>query len=226
MKSTNPIAALFGRSPVKPMQEHMHLVRDCVAEIPHLIEALIAGDTARLEQIQGTIFEREAEADGVKGQIRLHLPRSLFMPVDRRDLLDLLDRQDRVANSAEEIAGLLVQRRIQVPEPMRADLEGLAERCAATCQQATAIIDELDELVETGFRGREAARVEGMVQELDRLGREADTLGMSLARTLFGLEDQLDAVSVMLLYQIIQWLGKLADRAEKVGDHLLLLIAR
>ncbi|MBK1720787.1 TIGR00153 family protein [Thiocystis violacea] len=226
MKSTNPIAALFGRSPFKPMQEHMHLVQDCVAQIPALIEAAIAGDTARLEQLQAAIFAQEERADDIKGQIRLHLPRSLFMPVDRRDLLDLLKRQDRVASAAQDIAGLLVQRRIQIPAAMQPDLKAMAEHCTAACRQATTIIDELDELVETGFRGREAARVEGMIPALERLGQETDTLGMALARTLFGLENQLDPVSVMLLYQIVRWLGKLADRAEKVGDHLLLLIAR
>jgi uncharacterized protein Yka (UPF0111/DUF47 family) len=33
-------------------------------------------------------------------------------------------------------------------------------------------------------------------------------------------------VSVMFWYQLIQWIGDLADYAEKVGDRLRLLIAR
>jgi uncharacterized protein Yka (UPF0111/DUF47 family) len=33
-------------------------------------------------------------------------------------------------------------------------------------------------------------------------------------------------VSVMFWYRLIQWIGNLADNAEKVGDRLLLLIAR
>ncbi|MCB1764163.1 MAG: DUF47 family protein, partial [Gammaproteobacteria bacterium] len=33
-------------------------------------------------------------------------------------------------------------------------------------------------------------------------------------------------VSVMLWYQLIQWIGDLADYSEKVGNRLLLLVAR
>jgi uncharacterized protein Yka (UPF0111/DUF47 family) len=36
----------------------------------------------------------------------------------------------------------------------------------------------------------------------------------------------LKPVSVMMWYQLIQWVGDLADYAEKVGDRLRLLIAR
>jgi uncharacterized protein Yka (UPF0111/DUF47 family) len=36
MLSTNPIAALFGKSPFKPMQQHMRIVCECVAEVQGL----------------------------------------------------------------------------------------------------------------------------------------------------------------------------------------------
>ena len=46
------------------------------------------------------------------------------------------------------------------------------------------------------------------------------------ARKLFRHEDSMSPVSVMFWYRLIQWIGDLADFAEKVGDRLLLLIAR
>ena len=46
------------------------------------------------------------------------------------------------------------------------------------------------------------------------------------AGTLFAQEDNMKPVSVMFWYQLIQWIGDLADYAEKVGDRLRLLIAR
>jgi len=61
------------------------------------------------------IFEREAEADRIKNELRLHLPKSLFMPVDRRDLLEVLHLQDTIANTAQDIAGLLVERQMSIP---------------------------------------------------------------------------------------------------------------
>jgi predicted phosphate transport protein (TIGR00153 family) len=226
MKSTNPIAAIFGRSPFKPMQDHMAIVAECVAQVPILFDALIAGDEATRETAKERIFEREHAADRLKTEVRLHLPKGLLMPVDRRDLLAVLDAQDAIADTAQDIAGLLATRPMPLPDDMQADLRRLVGRCVETCNQAVAIINELDELVETGFRGPEARRVEEMVAELGQIEGETDQLGMSLVRALFAHENDMSPVSVMLWYRLILWIGNLADYAQKVGDRLLLLIAR
>ena len=95
----------------------------------------------------------------------------------------------------------------------------------ATSQQALTAIQELDELLEMGFRGREVERVENMLDELGRIEGETDRLGLELTRTLFQHEEQMSPVSVMLWYRLIEWIGDLADHAEKVGNRLRLLIA-
>jgi hypothetical protein len=226
MKPSNPIGALFARSPFKPMQQHMGVVHECVALVPTLFDALIAGDQQALADTQQAIFAKEHEADQIKNEVRLHLPRSLFLPVDRRDLLEVLEVQDAIADTAQDIAGLLLQREMTVPAAMQADLTALVRRCVDAVAQSQAIIGELDELVETGFRGPEAARVEEMVRELNDIETETDDLAISLTRNLFKDEDSMSPISVMFWYRLIQWIGDLADDAEKVGDRLLLLIAR
>ena len=42
----------------------------------------------------------------MKRELRTHLPKGLFMPVDRRDVLDVLLRQDIIANQAKDIAAI------------------------------------------------------------------------------------------------------------------------
>lgn len=226
MKSKNPIAALFARSPFKPMQQHMEVVNDCVALVPALFDALTNGDQKALTDTKDAIFAKEQEADDIKHEVRLHLPRSLFLPVDRRDLLEVLEVQDAIADTAQDIAGLLIQREMTVPDDMKADLTQLVSRSIDACVQSNTIIGELDELIETGFRGPEAERVEAMVGELNRIETETDDLAIALTRKLFQHEDSMPPVSVMFWYRLIQWISNIADHAEKVGDRMLLLIAR
>ena len=116
MAGSNPFASLFGRSPFKPMQEHMRVVRKCAAQVTKLFEALCKGDQEKVEAVKERIFELENEADAIKNELRAHLPKSLFMPVDRRDLLEVLDLQDSIADTAQDIAGLLVERKMEVAE--------------------------------------------------------------------------------------------------------------
>ena len=225
MSSTNPFGNLFGKSPFKALQGHMRVVLECAHEIPALFEALAASDQDRVVASKEKIFEREAEADRLKNEMRGALPKSLFMPVDRRDLLDVLQMQDSIADTAQDIAGMLVERRMELPEFMREPMLTLARRCVDTCEQSAKIIEELDELLAMGFRGREATRVEEMVEKLNLIEDDTDELGIELARRLFEHEDELKPVSVMMWYQLIEWVGDLADYAEKVGDRLRLLIA-
>lgn len=226
MKSKPAISTVFARSPFKPMQQHMATVHACVSLIPELFDQLIASDQNALVKTQEAIFAKEREADEIKHDVRSHLPRSLFLPVDRRDLLEVLEVQDTIADTAQDIAGLLLQRQMTVPDDMQEHLKQLIRRCVDACTQSKAIIDELYELIETGFRGPEAERVEAMVTELNRIETETDDLAIALARKLFGHEDEMSPVSVMFWYQLIEWIGNLADNAEKVGDRMLLLIAR
>ncbi len=226
MPPLSPMANIFGRSPFKALQQHMRAVLECAREVPPLFDALCAGNTAEVEATKERIFQKENNADTMKNDMRAHLPKSMFMPVDRRDLLEILRMQDSIADTAQDIAGLLVERPMEVPEALKEPLLALAKRCLDTVEQAGKIIEELDELVETGFGGKEMIQVEEMVDALNQLEDETDNMGLELTRTLFAHEDEIKPVSVIMWYQLIQWIGDLADYGEKVGDRLRLLIAR
>ena len=225
MPSTSPFKNLFGRNPFSALQEHMRAAVGAVEVVPELFKALAEGNQAAVEKAKTRICELEGEADRVKNELRDHLPRGLFLPVNRRDLLEVLDMQDSMADTAEDIAGLLFERQMTIPSGMEEPLLTFVDRCVSVSRYAARIIEELDELLETGFGGRDAARVEEMVGKLNKQEDETDILEVELARALFKLEDSLDPVSVIFWYRLIEWIGDLADYAEKVGDRLRLMTA-
>jgi uncharacterized protein Yka (UPF0111/DUF47 family) len=71
------------------------------------------------------------------------LPRSRLLAVDRQDLLELLAMQDAIADTAQDIAGLLVERKMEVHAGMAEPLMRLVCRCIDTCRQAQAIVERL-----------------------------------------------------------------------------------
>lgn len=226
MRKKPQIATMFGKSPFKALQAHMGIVKECVLEVPILFDALIAGEKQALTAQQEKIFAKEEEADIMVDELHIHLPRSLFMAVDRRDLLDLLKLQDNIADTAQDIAGLMMERDMSVPQEMVEPLQALVQRCVDACLHAVTIIERIDELIETGFRGREASAVEEMVEQLNLIEDETDQMGRDLVQLLFSLEDNMKPVSVMFWYQMIQWIGNLGDHAEDVGNQMRLLIAK
>ena len=223
---SNPFASLFGKSPIKPLQEHMTAVVECAEQLTPFFDAAIAGDWQAAAERHNAIGEAEHRADELKKQLRLHLPKSLFMPMSRSDLLELLSVQDTVANRAKDISGVMLGRKMAIPEPLQEQIKEFVAASIAVAQQALKAINELDELLETGFGGREIDFIEKLIERLDELEDTTDGLERELRHKLFALEQQLPAVDVMFLYQTIDGIGELADRAERVGGRLQLLLAR
>lgn len=226
MPVTNPLFAIFGRSPVKPMQEHMSKIKECVSLLRPFIDAVFARDWAKTEQIRDQIAKLEDEAGKLKRDIRVHLPTGLFLPMDRSDLLELLSMQDRVASRAKDIAGLILGRKMALPKEIETDYREFLQRCIQATEQAYIAISELDELVETGFRGRELKVVEKLIDELARIEQETDDLQVKVRAQLFAIEKEIHPIDALFMYRILDWTGDLADRSLSVGARLELLAAR
>ncbi|NIR32137.1 MAG: TIGR00153 family protein [Gammaproteobacteria bacterium] len=226
MSPRNPFFSLFGASPVRPLQQHMGKVRECVSQLVPLFEAVIAGDRGQVNAMQERISELENQADDLKHDLRLHLPRGLFLPVDRRDVLEVLTMQDNVANRAKDIAGLIRGRKMSFPEKLGPQLLAFVERSVDACKQAEKTVNELDELVETGFGGGEVELVQNMIKELDKIEKDTDRIQVQVRAALFEIEKDLPPIDAIFLYRIIDWIGDLGDRAQRVGSRLQLMLAR
>lgn len=216
---------MFGKSPIKPIEEHMSVVACCVEELTSFFKAVFAGDWQEAEAIQKKISALEHDADKIKRDVRTNLPRKMFTSIDRGDLLALFLEQDLLANRAKDIAGIVLGRRMTFPENTIASFIVYLDRSIDATFQARQAINELDELQEVGFSGKEVRIVEYMITQLEAIEHETDVLQIQIRRALQALENDWPAVEMMFLYRIVEWVGDLADQAQKVGARLQILIA-
>jgi predicted phosphate transport protein (TIGR00153 family) len=217
---------MFGPSPIRPIEQHMHKTYLCAKQLYPFFEAVLQQDWVSASAIKEKIVAIEKEADVIKRNLRLHLPAGLFLPVSRTDLLELLSAQDRIANKAEDIAGLIIGRQMVIPEAISSLFMPFLMRCLDAAKQACKAINELDELLETGFRGSEVNIVEEMILQLDEIEQDSDEKLAELRHCIFKLEKELTPIDVVFLYKLVQWIGDLADHAQTVGGRLQILIAR
>lgn len=217
---------MFGPSPIKPIEQHIRKAHQCAKQLYPFFEAVLKKDWKTANNIKNKIISLEKEADLIKRDLRLHLPTGLFLPVSRTDLLELLSAQDRIANKAEDIAGLITSRKMTIPEALTPIFMPFLHRCLDASKQACKAINELDELLETGFRGSEVKIVEEMILKLDEIEHDSDKMLADIRHQIFALEQELSAIDIMFLYKLVQWIGELADHAQTVGGRLQILIAR
>jgi uncharacterized protein len=221
-----PILELFGRSPFRPLAEHAERVRETVVLVRPLFEAFVDGDHARTQELYEQISKLEHRADIIKNDIRDHLPRSLFMQVDRGDILLILRQQDRIADAAEDLGVLLTMRSTATPPALRADVLELVDAVLRTADAWFEIARDLPDLQEASFAGALAQRELARIDAISKLEWEADKLQAALSRAIFRHEEELGAVSVMFWANIVRVLGVVANKAESTADHLRLMLAR
>ena len=223
---SNYFSKIFSRSPFTAMQEHMLIVNQCVHQLSPFFDAVLKDDHTKVKEVYKEIGKLENKADALKKKLRLHMPKGLFMPVARRDLLELLLVQDKAANQSKDIAGLITGRMMSFPDKLARLLPEYVKRCEDACQQATKVINELDELVETGFAGREIEIVASIIIELDAIEKDTDKMQIKIRAALMKIEKELPPVDVMFYYKVIEGIGEVADISQRIGSRVELLLAK
>ena len=145
------IISIFAKSPFKPIRDHMDKVVESVIPLNDFFEALFQEDFSKVEKIQQQVIKAEKEADLIKNEIRNHLPRNIFMPINRRDLLEMLDMQDSIADVAQDIVVLLNIRRMSLTKELGQDVINFVKKSQDVCYLARGLNQEFEDVIESGF---------------------------------------------------------------------------
>ncbi len=218
------IMSVFGRSPFVPLQMHMEKVSVCVDKIPEILELYRQGDADAVEKLSKQISKLEHEADLIKHDIRGSLPRGIFTPVNRSNILRILDIQDKIANKAENMGILLTFKHAKRFDGFDERLNEFMELCIATFHGAELVIERLDELVETGFGGQEANNVHELIDKVAVLEHEVDVNQRELIRRLLEYEDSISYGDFFLWTRMIRQLSGIADSADELAAAVRLLL--
>lgn len=211
------ILSLFGRSPFAPLQSHMESVSKCVHHLLALFDALEEKNYLLVEQIAEQISRFENDADLIKNDIRNHLPKSLFLPIDRGNLLEILSIQDRIADKAEDVAVLITLKNLELLPIFKNEFKLFLHKNIETFDEAKLIINELHELVESSFGGIEAEKVRSMVDEVAFREHETDLIQRQLLKSFFNAEDELTYITFNLWQRVFESIASISNLSENLA---------
>jgi uncharacterized protein len=211
---------LFGRSPFTTLQSHMQNVAACVHLLPDLFEAVEVGDFQKVQLIATAMSEHEHQADITKNDIRNHLPKSLFLPIDRNQLLEILSTQDRIADVSEDIAVLVTLKPLVMFDSFRENFKLFLHKNIESFDEAQKIIQELHELLESSFGGLEAEKVKSMVDTVAYKEHEADLIQRDLIRSFFAAEKELTLVTFDLWQRIFESVASISNLSEHLANRV------
>lgn len=211
------ILNLFGRSPFAPLQSHMEKVSGCVHLLLELFRDIEAHDYLAVEEVAVQISELEHQADITKNDIRNHLPKSLFLPIDRGHLLEILSIQDRIADKAEDIAVLATLKQLEILPSFKNEFNDFLQKNITAFESARQIIKELHELLESSFGGIEAEKVRAMIENVAYEEHEVDLVQRQLLKKLFQSDTEMSYTTFHLWQKICEALAAISNLSENLA---------
>lgn len=218
------IAKLFGKSPFAPLHTHMNKVASCIEKLTKVFEILNLQDMDKIEQLVIELSALEHEADLTKNDIRNHLPKSIFLPIDRSQFLEILAIQDSIADKAEDIGLLLTLRPLDHFKNFMEDFQGYYQKNLEVFVSSRQIMQEIEELLESSFGGIEAEKVKSMVEHTAYKEHEADRMQRALMKELFEQGDALTTPSFYMWLKLIEEVGTLSNLSEKLANRIRMVL--
>jgi predicted phosphate transport protein (TIGR00153 family) len=220
------IGRFFAQSPFVELHEHTKKVHECVELLKPLAEALLNEDYNKIEELHNRMSKTEHEADKIKTRLRDRISEMYFLSVGRWELNRFLAYQDDVADAAEDFAVVLLLRKTKIPDALKEDFTAFVSQVITVSEHLLSVADKLSVLAETAFSGAEAQEV---LTAIDKIGQEewqVDRLERKFARRFYGMEDNIDPITILFLDKYCKALGRVSNNAEKTAKYLRLIIRK
>lgn len=193
-------------------------VKEMVAAVDGLlgaVEAQVKGDQQGVDQYCERVVAAEKKADRIRDAVVEKMFGRGRLPFSKSDRLHLVNRVDRVTDMAEIVARRLSFAPLQLPEDIKGDFIKLAGAAVETVRKLAVALGAIhDDLLE-------AKRLCKDVEDIRRVARNTE---WSLFHRLY--KSSLPVQRFVLLKDLIEGFGRLADRAEDFGDFLMALAAK
>jgi len=149
-----------GRSPMDGLLAHYEEIRSAMALVQDSLLCYFSGGPSCKDfvTLKGEVDAKEEAADKIKRGIRNHLPRGLFMAVDKTLFLNYTRGQDDILDSAQDALEWLSMRSVAMPASFRPAGQELTEQAIQTVHLLHPALESTVRLVHGDVFDRKAVK--------------------------------------------------------------------
>lgn len=212
------------KSPMEGLLRHYEKISEGLKLIEESLGCYIsAGGACReFQELVSEIDGLEDEADKIKRNIRNHMPRGLFMPVDKAIFLNYTRSQDNILDDAQDAFKWLVMRPIDVPNEHQRGMISLVSEVIETVTLLKPALTATISLVHGKHYDRQATKqavraVRGQHQKVWRLHSE-------VVSAIYNSD--MDFKDIYQLIHFVERMNGMSHNTEGCADLLRAMIAR
>ena len=188
------------------------------------VQCYVEQDCEEFDQLTEDVAMFESQADALKRNLRNHLPRGIFMPMDKFIFLDCLREQDHVLDDVEEaLYWLSFKPMAGIPEELVGDFLHLIDAVIPAIEK----LPEMSEQAMAYFKNsteENRNKLKSIIRDVYQAEKEADHLEHELKKNAFTLLE--DPVEIYHVVRLVEIVGDICDHAQNVSDRMRTMIAR
>ncbi len=192
---------------------------ECVDEaIGYFQEGFFAfldeGDVEKAGRLALETHKAEGRADDVRREVEVKLLRGALLAHSRRDILEIIEGVDKLANSGEAVLDYLLVQRVRIPEAIKPMLREIGVKSREIFEEVKQALRQLFHDMDQALEHTKA--IEAKEGEVDKLER-------SVIKEVFKMEIEL--AEKIQLRGLVEELVEFSDRAEDLSDRIDIMIA-
>ena len=213
-------------APYEMLMAHFDKVLRSVDKMAEMVDLYLRGEFDAAAKLSATVSRHEHEADEIKTHMRRTMPRLIFMPISRQDMLDLLTENERIADTAQDVAQILDLRQTKVPKSLHPLVRKYVEHVVQSVKALEVMMGHLGTLLEGSFSKGEAQKLLELGLRVHEHEYEADGLNKAAAKAVYALEGKESAVTIFHLLRFLDVLDGVADHAENASLKMVVVVSK
>jgi predicted phosphate transport protein (TIGR00153 family) len=195
--------------------EHLQCVEEAHAHFQTAFRAYLEEkDVEKAGQFALATHQAEGRADDIRRQVEAKLLAGALLAHSRRDILEIIEGADRLANSGEAILDYLLLQQVRIPEELKPMLRAILDKTEE-------IIEEVNNALHLLFH--DMHEVLTHTQAIEAKEGEVDQLERKVIKQLFKME--IDLAEKIQIRGLIDVLVELSDRAEDLSDRIDIVVS-
>jgi predicted phosphate transport protein (TIGR00153 family) len=205
------------------MSDHLDVVVRAVEKLEPMLESAKTGDWKSVEEISSKVEELETIADGLHRDGVVAVSQGAFFSGTREDFLELMEKNDEIADAAQNAARILAETPIDQKSYLVMYMEP-EETLGDLFNRLLSAVRILRESINALETDAEIAVNKALLVEREE--EEADEIKNRLLKHIFTHKNDLEVLTLLQLRDFVLKLDDVADAAEDSSDLVISLVAK
>ncbi len=197
------------------IQEHLAQVEETITSFQRAMSAYLSGDLSQAEELAYATHRAEGRADDVRRSVEVEILKGGLLASSRRDILEIIEGVDRLANAAEATLDYLIPQKVEIPKEIEPEIREIVAKSADIFAEVKTALHLL--FTDLKRAPQSTKRIENLESEVDGLERQA-------IEKLFRMD--WDLAHKIHVRDFIEELVEISDRAEDLSDRIEIVVAQ